>query len=73
MKKKVIASLLAVGLTFGLLTGCEKAPAEGDKSSASTAGTNDSSAGEAAKDFGKIDITALDGSLCGAPIYIAYE
>lgn len=77
MKKKVLASLLAVVLTFGLFTGCEKAPAEADKSPAPATST-ESSTGEAApvtpaKNFGKIDIPALDGSLCGAPIYIAYE
>ena len=53
--------------------------AETTASSAETTGssaeTSASSADEAAlaQELRKVDIPALDGSLCGAPIYIAYE
>ena len=68
MKKKFVSLLLSGVLFIAALTGCgntENAGSTGDTSGSETASEE--------YKFGKIDIPALDGSLCGAPIYIAYE
>ena len=62
--KKLVAYLLTAVAAFSLLTGCGKA---------TETATTQSEAEDTKSKFGKIDIPALDGSLCGAPIYIAYE
>lgn len=51
--------------------------ASSDSAEAASVSESADTAADAAEaevqDFGKVDIPALDGSLCGAPIYIAYE
>ncbi len=71
MKKQGITLILATALAISTLTGC------GNTQSTNNGGNTDSAQESSSADgdykFGKIDIPALDGSLCGAPIYIAYE
>ena len=67
--RKFIALLTVSACLIGALTGCG-----GNTASTNTSGDSGSTSNETSeKSFGKIDIPALDGSLCGAPIYIAYE
>ena len=66
MRKKVVSLFLTAALFAASLTGC------GNAGGTIQSDTSGSSATSEYK-FGKIDIPALDGSLCGAPIYIAYE
>ena len=74
MKKKLLSVLLAGTLLLSALTGCGGAGSTGSSSSEDNSGDTSSSATSSEEyKFGKIDIPALDGSLCGAPIYIAYE
>ena len=67
MKKKLLSIILAGTLILSAITGCGSSGSAGGTDSA------DSSSGTQEYKYGKIDIPALDGSLCGAPIYIAYE
>ncbi len=70
MKKKFLAMVTASVLLLGALTGCGGSTPSSDSISSSS----ESSSSETTDyKYGKIDIPALDGSLCGAPIYIAYE
>ncbi len=67
MKKRILSIVLVGAMITSFLAGCGK-----------SAGTDNAASGETTQSqgeykFGKIDIPALDGSLCGAPIYIAYE
>ena len=71
MKKKGLALVLAATLAISALTGCGNT--QSANNGESTEGAQESSSAEGDYKFGKIDIPALDGSLCGAPIYIAYE
>ena len=74
MKKKLLSVLLAGTLLLSALTGCGSAGSTGSSGSTDNSGDTSSSATSSEEyKFGKIDIPALDGSLCGAPIYIAYE
>ena len=57
--KKVIAITLLGAISVSML-GCSR----------QTTGSNDT---KSEYKYGKIDIPGKDGSLCGAPIYIAYE
>lgn len=63
MKKKIIAGILGAVLIVGAVT--------------STTGCSLATSSEKKADnkykYGKIQIPGKDGSLCGAPIYIAYE
>ncbi|MBR1874528.1 MAG: ABC transporter substrate-binding protein [Eubacterium sp.] len=72
MKNNIRKRLLCLGLITSLtvvsLTGCGSANSEQQGNNASN-----TEADNGEYKFGKIDIPALDGSLCGAPIYIAYE
>lgn len=74
MKKgKLFRSIVAVVLA---MTGCMSIVSCSDSqvSSGSESTGSESQEGEnTAYKYGKIDIPALDGALCGAPIYIAYE
>ena len=80
MNRKVIAWILASGMLAAAVTGCGVA-GEGQTDSGAEHGSAHSSELSAGSEtasaeelkYGKIDIPALDGSLCGAPIYIAYE
>ena len=69
MKKTIFKKTAALLLSAVLLTACSI--------SESSSGENDSKSGNkgssADAKYGKIDIPALDGALCGAPIYVAYE
>ncbi len=60
--KRMICLSLSLLLLTALLSGC----GSGNSSS-------DTSAGTAEYKYGEIQIPGLDGSLCGAPIYVAYE
>ncbi len=62
MKKRIITLVLAATLAVAtLLAGCEKA-------------SDDNTQGNAGDyKFGTVELPILDGSLCGAPFYIAYE
>ena len=59
---KVVTALVTCAVVGLSLIGCGSKAATGSEASAK---------GE--YKYGKIDIPGLDGSLCGAPIYIAYE
>ncbi len=73
-KKKILSVFLATALAGSLLAGCGKTTATSDEPLADSADAADSqNAGDGEFKYGKIDIPALDGALCGAPIYIAYE
>ncbi len=64
-----IAGAVALALTLSVsLTACQSSNTQ----SKSTGGTAETASAREYK-YGKIDIPALDGALCGAPIYIAYE
>lgn len=65
--KKLIGLLAIIALSVSLFTACGQKK-EVEKQTNTTA---DSSTTE--YKYGKIDIPGKDGSLCGAPIYIAYE
>ncbi len=71
--KRFGAIALVSALALSLTTGCSKRTDTGSDSDTE----KDCCASEGAADgdfkYGKIDIPALDGSLCGAPIYIAKE
>ena len=71
MKKKLVSIVLATAVMAVTLAGCGGSTGNAGADS----GKSDSSSSTDNSDykFGKIDIPALDGSLCGAPIYIAYE
>lgn len=80
MLKKGIAIILGTGLIMAALSGCGVASDEGG--AGASAGVQESASAVSAQEenvangeftYGTIDIPALDGSLCGAPIYIAYE
>ena len=60
------ALILAVSVSLGA---CSAAGPAGTVSAQSAAGAQSSGKYQ----YGKIDIPGKDGSLCGAPIYIAYE
>lgn len=71
MKKTKLMALLAGVLALAtLLSAC-------GTSSSTTSSGGSTNAAEGTKTteykYGEIDIPGLDGSLCGAPIYIAYE
>ena len=71
MKKKFLSIALLGVMVLSLLAGCGKATESGESGNA---GASDSKKEDSSEyKYGKIDIPALDGSLCGAPIYIAYE
>ena len=64
---KKIALISALTLMLGSsLTACQNSNQSSGGDSSATADTQEYK-------YGKIDIPALDGALCGAPIYIAYE
>lgn len=67
MKRRTIKRLI-VGVTASalLLTGCTKAE-NGDS------GSNENGGGASASDLKTVEIPVLDGALCGAPFFIAYE
>ena len=71
LSKKIIAIGLVSVLAVASLTGCGEKVNSGSDTTAASDDTAKKADGE--YKFGKIDIPALDGSLCGAPIYIAYE
>ncbi len=76
MKKRLLSAILAGAVLALAIAGCgNSADSSNNTSSASgeaSAETSDTSDSDEYK-FGRIDIPALDGSLCGAPIYIAFE
>ncbi|HCK23599.1 MAG TPA: nitrate ABC transporter substrate-binding protein [Bacteroides graminisolvens] len=64
---KIISVVALLSLLVSSLSGCGQT----NDSNASSSGTVATSTSE--YKYGKIDIPGKDGSLCGAPIYIAYE
>jgi len=75
--KRISAGVAATILTAAvILTSCGSAAGQSTSSISSGTGKESASSasGTATKyKYGKIDIPGKDGSLCGAPIYIAYE
>lgn len=79
--KKGIAFITGILLAAALLAGCGTVTDNDGSAAHEHAGQTDavSAGGETAVSddgefpLGKVDIPALDGSLCGAPIYVAYE
>ncbi len=68
MKKISLVLVLALTLCLSLAAcGSQNSTTNTNHSAGSTAADNTE------YKYGKIDIPALDGALCGAPIYIAYE
>ncbi|MBE5889664.1 MAG: ABC transporter substrate-binding protein [Lachnospiraceae bacterium] len=61
MKKKLLKMALVMSLLVTTIGACGKNA------------KNDSTASGQEYKYGTVEIPALDGSLCGAPIYIAYE
>lgn len=68
MKKKWISALLATAFVVALAGGCGKAADTGN-----TASEEASDAKATDYKYGHVQIPCLDGALCGAPLYIAYE
>lgn len=71
MKRKILAFALAAILGFAM-AGCGKGKETADFGTAVNNEEN-TKGDEQQYKYGKIDIPGKDGSLCGAPIYIAYE
>lgn len=73
--KKLLVTVLA-GVLVLSFAGCGSSSGTSDSSggsgSATESGKSDTSDSSKYK-YGKVDIPGKDGSLCGAPIYIAYE
>lgn len=73
MRNKIRAAALAavVGIT---LAGCKNTQSTiGTGNGADTESVSKTESADGEYKYGKIDIPGKDGSLCGAPIYIAYE
>lgn len=67
---KRIAGVLALALAVSAaLTACQPSGTNTEQSAENSAATTSTQEYK----YGKIDIPGKDGSLCGAPIYIAYE
>lgn len=64
---KLISAVALFSIFIGLFSGCGRTNTGGTQDNGKT-GTS-----SAEYKYGKIDIPGKDGSLCGAPIYIAYE
>ncbi len=71
-KKRILASVTAVVCTFGLLTSCSASKADDGSTVSGDTEANTNASGDEFK-YGHITIPGKDGSLCSAPIYIAYE
>ncbi len=79
--KKIAGAASLILAASVLLTACGPQTVEAPNSAVSSAasvgssGTQSGQSSQSAKTYkyGKIDIPGKDGSLCGAPIYIAYE
>ena len=70
----VAALILALGIALTACGGTEPAAnAPSSSGAASASSASGSAAGAATYKYGKIDIPGKNGSLCAAPIYIAYE
>ncbi len=67
--KKLISLAAAIVLSVTSMTACSIS----ESSSTNEAKTSNNAAKSGSYKYGKIDIPGLDGALCGAPIYIAYE
>ena len=72
LAKKYIALMLAAAFTVSMTACTSDSGGSAADTGGSTANT-ESEGGSAEAKYGKIDIPGKDGSLCGAPIYIAYE
>ena len=80
-KNSIIGTVTALVCALGILSSCSASTAEQAQSSsggsANADGTSGSAVNTAASDdefkYGHITIPGKDGSLCSAPIYIAYE
>ena len=75
MKKKLVSTLLVGALAAALLSGCGNTAEAGSTSAKKDASTEKgtSAAKETSYKYGHVQIPCLDGALCGAPLYIAYE
>ena len=75
MKKKLVSTLLVGALAAALLRGCGNTAGAGSTSVKKDASTEKgtSAAKETSYKYGHVQIPCLDGALCGAPLYIAYE
>lgn len=70
--KKLIGIVALFSISVSLISGCGKANVKETQGTNTTNAANTTAAASEYK-YGKIDIPGKDGSLCGAPIYIAYE
>ena len=73
LKKLLGAAALALSIALTACSAETPTPPAPSGAAPETSGTNASGSGDAQYKYGKIDIPGKDGSLCGAPIYIAYE
>lgn len=65
--RKLIGTVALFSVFISLLSGC------GPKNTGGSQGSGKAGTSSTEYKYGKIDIPGKDGSLCGAPIYIAYE
>lgn len=73
-KLKKAAGVLALALAVSIsLTACQSTNTSTSTESAQSEEADNSAETTTEYKYGKIDIPGKDGSLCGAPIYIAYE
>lgn len=74
MKKKLVSILLVGAFAAALLSGCGNTTETGSTSGEKNlSATTDTAAKETSYKYGHVQIPCLDGALCGAPLYIAYE
>ena len=74
MKKNIRVLSLSLALALVLSAcGTNEVVAPTQNSAQSASGSSAASTAQTSFKYGKIDIPGKDGSLCGAPIYIAYE
>jgi len=71
--RKIIGIIAVISILASLLAACGSKTEDAGQSSKTLGSTDAGSKNDNEYKYGKIDIPGKDGSLCGAPIYIAYE
>ena len=73
MKEIVKKRIILVALTASMLLSLAACGSTDTVSDSNTGDAQSTSSGDSEYKYGSIEIPALDGALCGAPIYVAYE